>query len=1020
MRTTLNCVLAALACASCGGIPHDPRPGTTTGSIYVGAPRVSARERLVNDRREQEDWLTKQLAAADDAVFGFQGAITTATLSSMAVGAQARFDPSNGVFGAQQSANTDLIRQQGATASRSEQLRQSMIGDVQQKLANGTLDTTAALAQLQAINTQLPAASAPIAPTSASAGDFSGLNGRVATALSAASASAPTAATAAGGALTAMSVSPIDRFRDRLALRDEIRGERQKNALDDVHDLHRHTLYQLTFDTTVLPDDDTSAWSVVDVTVTQGNEANDADPDGLYQIYRRHTEVRMRQALSKYVEVLGREKEHCPEKDSQQRLSCAIKYAFTGKARDAAQQAIQEFASGDDHQKGAANLVSRQLSLIFSSNYLLSPLVPSLPSAHKVGTATQTAAAASAALAHPAASAAQAQPAASAATSRPADDLNGDHWITAIAARLVFAQFQEEGLDCFYELQTEKARDDNSREAVAMDPQDFDQLKRARLHVVEIVGLPPNDCSVHPLVDDKSTAAASFLKALRRDARPAAYAVTPRESVQTLSDVSARRDTRQLLLGLSALVGKVGIDTAVQSLKEDEVFMQAVKRQPLVVGFSDQLSGTNNHFGWILGPSFRVGRNVKGAEFRHTVRQEALSAALRVPSWWRSAHVKVTTRWQREHAGGASEASSDEKIREYDVPLPYQLAAIDGALVDGDPDRSAHAVFRYATDVRVGRPARLLLRGPNLWKATEVYLGAQPATRVTLLPDMAGLAADFAEVADPSGVDMRDAVDGPSLPIVVVTSDGFTEVGRAHIVDDGKARPRVITGLTRRFIADAVPPLVIDPPLANPGNLELWMRSPVSINSGALPIATAAEGLDLSREGTALRTTVTPAKLPGNVHSGDPVDLTLRAFAAPGRPVEDIALGSGLVYFKTAADANVKAGLKVQNVSGGFRIGLTFPVGTLAAFSALDGGKVPVSGVLTYADGTTARLAAVPCTIVKKDATGQCELTLAVPAAQAADALWAKARSDKKWSLALTFEGSDVPTIDPAAVVPVP
>ncbi len=38
------------------------KPGTTFGQIYVDTPEVYSRERLVNDRFQQDGWLRKKLA----------------------------------------------------------------------------------------------------------------------------------------------------------------------------------------------------------------------------------------------------------------------------------------------------------------------------------------------------------------------------------------------------------------------------------------------------------------------------------------------------------------------------------------------------------------------------------------------------------------------------------------------------------------------------------------------------------------------------------------------------------------------------------------------------------------------------------------------------------------------------------------------------------------------------------------------------------------------------------------------
>ena len=50
-------------------------PGAGYGQIVVGSPRIEGRERLINDRRDQERWLQGRLEALDGATFGVSGAV---------------------------------------------------------------------------------------------------------------------------------------------------------------------------------------------------------------------------------------------------------------------------------------------------------------------------------------------------------------------------------------------------------------------------------------------------------------------------------------------------------------------------------------------------------------------------------------------------------------------------------------------------------------------------------------------------------------------------------------------------------------------------------------------------------------------------------------------------------------------------------------------------------------------------------------------------------------------------------
>ena len=70
--------------------------------------------------------------------------------------------------------------------------------------------------------------------------------------------------------------TPIEQFRDDMAYREEVRNEILENQLDDRHDIAGNTLYRLKFDATVLPLHDTSAYAMVEVTITGSSFSDQA------------------------------------------------------------------------------------------------------------------------------------------------------------------------------------------------------------------------------------------------------------------------------------------------------------------------------------------------------------------------------------------------------------------------------------------------------------------------------------------------------------------------------------------------------------------------------------------------------------------------------------------------------------------------------------------------------------------------------------------------------------------------
>lgn len=147
------------------------------GTIHVDQPEIYTRERLVNDRFEQDDWLRSRLAKTNELTFD----------------ANARV--------------------------RSERSRQVT--------SETTLGSTATPPTgSPALPTSVP--DAPVRPAS----------------------------------------DPIDDFADRVAYREEVRGEIIENQLDDTHDIAGNTLYHLKFDAAVIPfGDNVGAFAVVDAAV---------------------------------------------------------------------------------------------------------------------------------------------------------------------------------------------------------------------------------------------------------------------------------------------------------------------------------------------------------------------------------------------------------------------------------------------------------------------------------------------------------------------------------------------------------------------------------------------------------------------------------------------------------------------------------------------------------------------------------------------------------------------------------
>jgi hypothetical protein len=126
--------------------------------------------------------------------------------------------------------------------------------------------------------------------------------------------------------------SPIDLFRDKLALLEEIRSEMAANELDDRHDLYGSTLVRLSVDATLIPDDDTSAWGVVEMRVRPIFEKDTFTPKGFIERLNDLATERMVRAKRQYVKACYGNN---LEVDEDRTMANAIsRFAFTDRKID--------------------------------------------------------------------------------------------------------------------------------------------------------------------------------------------------------------------------------------------------------------------------------------------------------------------------------------------------------------------------------------------------------------------------------------------------------------------------------------------------------------------------------------------------------------------------------------------------------------------------------------------------------------------------------------------------------------
>jgi len=908
-KTSLAALLTVAVLTSTGaGCPQARfAPGTTLGLIHVDRAEIYTRERLVNDRLEQERWLRAQLARTDQLAFGIDGVSDLRSFMGLSSSTELQYSPL-----AMELRRTQL-QSEIAGLGRTEQLQrleqEKQLLQLQQEIAalrgNGSM---MAAAEADGNENGDNGNGNGDKDDAAGNGDANGGDGNGADA-SAGSGSdltgtAPPTLTnridtivanfdkyfadPGDATISGLKSSPIDTFRDRLAYREEVRNALIENSLDDAHDLRGNTLYRLKFDTTVVPDGrDASALAYVNVTL-----GPPAWLDG---------------------------------------IDCTSPPARIATLFDSWLDEIEAFAESEveriyywptEEESAAVNRLAR----VALSQAGLAPL----------------------------------------------DVLDEN------LRRL-------EGLEPDIEVELDQDQEDAVRLREEGLIRAYLRGEFERLQMAKYLEPPREDAPNEPFqklaaLDELSRSAApivEFCRVLETRSTTYAYAVTPKESAQRLSDVASRRESTELSLALGALTGGLGIENLTQYTAASEALFQAIRRQPMVVGYSHNATygdGDQNTFGWILGPRYQINDDGTEVGFRHRVVQESLAAVVSLPAWWDATTVRVTRGWLLEPDSDAGDghtvlvddtgprrvpitsAPGVENVAEYEISLPSDPSSI-ARVFDGlgrKPTVSDHT----PAELEIGKPARIMIFGKDLWRSPVVSLDGQVAEAVGVLPDMNGLIATFNEVAQPAGW-QANATSG-DVDLWVFTSEGRTNVGIVTLHKPARPTPvrMVPTYAATRVVAGL--PATITVPRGSIPSAYQYLRIGVRRQAAAGPFATRDFDSINATTGELLFSVPhdwLKAAIGETVAiDGAPLQLAVMLSRRPDAQPEVYTSTARPVYFTsaTAAGGTVAAVGSVDNLP--FDATYSLPVEFAAAYPAFDEAKVGATASIDGVADTTVKL----------------------------------------------------------------
>jgi hypothetical protein len=265
------------------------------------------------------------------------------------------------------------------------------------------------------------------------------------------------------------------------------------------------------------------------------------------------------------------------------------------------------------------------------------------------------------------------------------------------------------------------------------------------------------------------------------------YTVLPGELAQRLGVTTEASQSLQTALTVAAqLSAASSASLGAGYLSQSDARAEALARQPIIVGFAGSDAGATlkeSFFGWLLGPQFAV-KDSKTLSLQQAVRSYGVNADISVPGWWAYLTLAVSTAWVRNWQLGSSPGAIviDPAQPSLSVAKRVTLPAVDAAYdsltdfiatrVYGGPN--SH-IFASAVTPNVvpacASTVTFQISGTNIWRANSVLLGGTQAKQISVLPDMNGITAQF-EMSDVFGGLVNADSSVQIMPLLVAAERG--------------------------------------------------------------------------------------------------------------------------------------------------------------------------------------------------------------------------------------------------------
>lgn len=295
--------------------------------------------------------------------------------------------------------------------------------------------------------------------------------------------------------------------------------------------------------------------------------------------------------------------------------------------------------------------------------------------------------------------------------------------------------------------------------------------------------------------------------------------VDPKELAQVVSSVTAQETLEDLGLGIGLDRGSADVQSLLRRIQREQLLAQSLLPMPRVVGFAFG----SQRAGWILGPRMVVDEEGDLSR-RQTTNTYAVSLRVAVPVGCTKlvlrggrAWIRNDARWTGDVDGGKLMLDDGSVVTEIGKPadtkrlngldplwqgesltvsLPLDQDAFDEFVrTSGNNGAGPHVQSVEAELTDSAEKQSILIRGSQLWRNPQVYVGGRKADQVDVLPNMNGLLAVFEK-----GLGLR--ADALGYVLTVVTGSGSASASLRVPVENSARVAKFLGTLRTKYIVE--------------------------------------------------------------------------------------------------------------------------------------------------------------------------------------------------------------------------